>query len=517
MNYEIRSDGVLHIDGYVNAVERDSREIITKEGRCVERVLAGVFGRALANASEVRMLLNHDDSRQLASTKDTLMLTEDAIGLRATAEITDEEVIEKARLGKLRGWSFGFKANDTELEQRAGQTPRRLLKDINLFEVSIIDDEHNPCYNSTSLNYEFRCDDMEIRTEEKVIDSYVDKWYNDYYLPRYYRFLEVRYNPYHDVRNGRFTNAEGGGMGAYTYVGKGEKGKGKTVYDRDMYGSDRDKEYEEWKKSKENSDSGKIVFKEAKTIKEAEEYAAKNFECKVSYKGIDIKVANQMNSSITDAINYCPDVKKQINAVGNAQELNKQLKKELAEYSYNKLIEQYGENDSYFTPERLRRAADKFASEKVGRVDSSTYAFFRRTRDGLGEYTDLFNQYSGIYVNKSFGSDFESFSNSVKSDEKAGYHPIGCGTVKSTFDHECGHALDRELGLRGSQDVRDVETRTKQRDGGIEKNLSRYAKVNTAEFLAEAYAESLNSPEPREAAREVKRLYDQRVKERKSK
>lgn len=245
MNWEIRADGVLHIDGYVNAVERDSREIFTKEGKCVERVLPGVFGKALAVADEVRMLLNHKADRQLASTKDTLTLTEDNIGLRATADITDEEVIEKARLGKLRGWSFGFRANKTEIEKRSEGVPRRILKDINLYEVSIIDDEHNPCYNSTSLNYEFRCDDMEIRTEDKVIDSYVDKWYNEYYLPRYYRFLEVRYNPYHDPSNGRFTSgASSGGGGDYLMVvPQGRKGRGVLVKDVGLNSKDEAKSY----------------------------------------------------------------------------------------------------------------------------------------------------------------------------------------------------------------------------------------------------------------------------------
>ena len=40
------------------------------------------------------------------------------------------------------------------------------------------------------------------------------------------RELEERYNPYHDPRNGRFTNSAGGGMGGMLVVPKGQKGKG---------------------------------------------------------------------------------------------------------------------------------------------------------------------------------------------------------------------------------------------------------------------------------------------------
>lgn len=65
------------------------------------------------------MLLNHDNSRELGSTRDgNLELHEDNIGLRAIATITDADVIEKARKGELRGWSFGFFANSDEWEER---------------------------------------------------------------------------------------------------------------------------------------------------------------------------------------------------------------------------------------------------------------------------------------------------------------------------------------------------------------------------------------------------------------
>ena len=41
-------------------------------------------------------------------------LYEDNIGLRAIVEITDSDVIEKAKKKKLRGWSFGFSCNKDE-------------------------------------------------------------------------------------------------------------------------------------------------------------------------------------------------------------------------------------------------------------------------------------------------------------------------------------------------------------------------------------------------------------------
>lgn len=165
MDFEIRADGVLHIEGYVNAVERDSRIVMCPEcGKCVEQIAAGAFGNALRAAKNVDMLLNHDKGRKIGSTSEgTLALTEDSIGLRASADITDEEVVEKARNGLLRGWSFGFKATDTEIEQRSQGVPRRHVKALSISEVSLIDDRYRPCYAGTSI--ELRADEGADFTE----------------------------------------------------------------------------------------------------------------------------------------------------------------------------------------------------------------------------------------------------------------------------------------------------------------------------------------------------------------
>ena len=56
---------------------------------------------------------------------------------------------------------------------------------------------------------------------------------------------ELRFNPYHDPTNGRFTSGSGGAGGGYLYVGKGQKGKGAYVFERDI-----DAEYEKWQKDK---------------------------------------------------------------------------------------------------------------------------------------------------------------------------------------------------------------------------------------------------------------------------
>lgn len=168
MRIEIRSDSVL-LDGYVNAVGRDSRPLYAKRDgknvKCVEQIEPRAFERALSRADKVDLLLNHDTNRKLGSTDDNLELFEDNIGLRAVCTVTDAEVIQKAKDGKLKGWSFGQYVNRDIMEERADDIPRRIVKDLDIFEVSIIDDRMNPCYIGTSI---------EQRAEEHAEERYTE-------------------------------------------------------------------------------------------------------------------------------------------------------------------------------------------------------------------------------------------------------------------------------------------------------------------------------------------------------
>lgn len=174
MNIEIRTDArgeeTVFITGYVNAVERYSKPITDnlrgKLRTFIERIKAGVFKTALKRNDDVKVLLNHDKDRELATTKDgSAKLEEDNIGLRAEVTITDKEVVEKARNGKLVGWSFGFYPNADDVGEE-GENTTRTITDLDLAEVSILDDTKSPAYYGTSI--EARCEGgrrMEIREE----------------------------------------------------------------------------------------------------------------------------------------------------------------------------------------------------------------------------------------------------------------------------------------------------------------------------------------------------------------
>lgn len=174
MEVRVKNDSV-EIEGYVNAIERNSKPLMSQMGQFIERICKGAFKRALQKNDDVHILLNHDWNRDLGSTKEgNLELEEDNIGLKARATITDPEVVKKAKQGDLVGWSFGFTDGNVENTIEHGM-PTREVKDLNLYEVSILDRTKTPAYDGTlimardnSIQLNIRDNPMEEVQEEQI-------------------------------------------------------------------------------------------------------------------------------------------------------------------------------------------------------------------------------------------------------------------------------------------------------------------------------------------------------------
>lgn len=158
MRIEIRNDSVI-LDGYVNAVGRESRILPSPKGRFKEQIVPKTFERALSKGGSVDLLFNHIKNRKLGSTAEgNLELREDNIGLRAIATVTDTEVMDKARNGELQGWSFGMYVNKDIWTDGTDGVQKRAIEDLDLIEVSILD--KTPAYFGTSI---------EARGEETIL------------------------------------------------------------------------------------------------------------------------------------------------------------------------------------------------------------------------------------------------------------------------------------------------------------------------------------------------------------
>lgn len=174
MQVRVKGDSV-EVEGYVNAIERNSKPLMSRMGQFIERICKGAFSKALKRNDDVHLLLNHDWDRDLGSTKSgNLELTEDSIGLHARATISDEDVVRKARNGELVGWSFGFTDRDVENTVERDM-PTRVVRDLDLYEVSLLDRSKRPAYDGTLVmarsdgEMQYRGEDLidEVRVTEE--------------------------------------------------------------------------------------------------------------------------------------------------------------------------------------------------------------------------------------------------------------------------------------------------------------------------------------------------------------
>lgn len=160
MKIEIRADGA-HISGYVNATEKKSRPVMTPHGKVIEEIEPRAFERAINRAGEIVLTVDHDQTMIYARTTDeTLSLYEDDIGLHADVLITDPEIIELAKKGKIKGWSFGMYNVVDEIVERADDLPLRKVKDLDLDHVTLVV-KKTPVYSATSVEIRAGAD-MEI-------------------------------------------------------------------------------------------------------------------------------------------------------------------------------------------------------------------------------------------------------------------------------------------------------------------------------------------------------------------
>ena len=145
---EIRADGGTgRISGY--AAVFDSPTNIG--GMFDERIARGAFSRSIADGDDVRALIDHNPTMVLGRSKaGTLFMSEDERGLLVDIELPDTQLARDLRVSMERGdisqMSFGFYTRKDEWDN-TGSTPMRTLRDVELFDVSVVT---YPAYDDTS-------------------------------------------------------------------------------------------------------------------------------------------------------------------------------------------------------------------------------------------------------------------------------------------------------------------------------------------------------------------------------
>lgn len=140
-------DGAVTIAGYA-AIFDEPTEI---GDYFIEEVAPGAFSETL-KGGDVLAYFGHDRNRVLGrQSSKTLRLTEDSKGLAVEIDLPDttdgRDAMKLIDRGDIQGMSFGFRVTKEEWDE-TGDTPKRTIQQVDLFEVSIVSE---PAYDGTSI------------------------------------------------------------------------------------------------------------------------------------------------------------------------------------------------------------------------------------------------------------------------------------------------------------------------------------------------------------------------------
>ena len=228
------------------------------------------------------------------------------------------------------------------------------------------------------------------------------------------------------------------------------------------------------------------------TVKEANNYSEKILGVKADYTGIDVRCANEWNRGLTDMKSKYPEAMEQIKFVGSMQKRNELLEAELKNYAKNNKLTKYVTD--------IINDAISDLKIKNNRTAESLQRKGLTNNEELDGVINIINKYAGISLNSNYYNDYDKIIADRKQQVESGWKPVGCDTMKSVFDHEFGHQIDKLLGISKSKDVKEYFENNK---ASISKNLSEYATVKVEEFIAEAWSEYNNNPKPREISKKV--------------
>lgn len=141
------------VEGVVNKPSQKSEVLHDKNGLpFIEMIMPNAFAEAIEQAENIRLLLNHDNSKVLADTKTGTLVIEEKDGqVTMKAELVETtdgkdayELVKKQLSG---GLSFGFTTLEDEWQEKDGMYQRTVKKMV-LSEISIVSD---PAYSQSKV------------------------------------------------------------------------------------------------------------------------------------------------------------------------------------------------------------------------------------------------------------------------------------------------------------------------------------------------------------------------------
>ncbi len=144
--FEIKAedDGDMTVSGYAS--------IFGNRDRVGDVVVAGAFTKSLASGRKVKMLWQHDSS-QVIGVWDEMIEDDKGLFIQGRFANTEKgkEIRELAMMGAIDSFSIGYRTLDYEYSNSGD----RLLKEVDLFEVSLVTFPANELATITAVKTEF--------------------------------------------------------------------------------------------------------------------------------------------------------------------------------------------------------------------------------------------------------------------------------------------------------------------------------------------------------------------------
>ena len=178
-------------------------------------------------------------------------------------------------------------------------------------------------------------------------------------------------------------------------------------------------------------DSSITKYTDSKSIQEANEFAEK-LGLRADYTGIDIRCANEWNKGLYDMKEKFPEILETIHFVGSSQSRNKLIEQDVLDYLFSQNYSQI-EINTFLTKlrEEISIGKTEFAVSMTVPKELKKEVVYR-----------VIDKYSGITMNAKYFKDYDKVIEISRQQIETKNSPIGCDTVKATFDHEFGHKID---------------------------------------------------------------------------
>lgn len=249
-------------------------------------------------------------------------------------------------------------------------------------------------------------------------------------------------------------------------------------------------------------------FIPAKTLKEANAYAEKYFNLRCSYKGIDVRIANEWNRGVYDMKKEFLEVADKLKFIGTIQERNKHLREELTPILKDILFGDSNPSDEIVK----RKINNQFKKWGLHKVNDEVCAKSLSYYENKNEVDKVFQKYVGITINKNRCIKYETLDADLEISTKVKYSPqCEKNRVRGLFDHEFAHQIDHQYGIGGMEEVKNI--RFSHTNKELTEKLCQYAWDNNnpdpcSEMIAEAWAEYRNGENPREIATTIGKIIE---------